>query len=95
MAADAVREKPHRGWTSAEQFQFLDARKDGYIKMKSAKGKERIKLKNAFWPPLYEAWFERWPLVIHGDLQGKHSDEETTKVFSAARLQMETVSASA
>ena len=95
MAADAVREKPHRGWTSAEQFQFLDMRNDGYIKMKSAKGKERIKLNNVFWPPLYEAWFERWPLVIHSDLQGKCSDEETAKVFSVARLQMEMVSASA
>ena len=94
MEKKVVREKPHRGWTTLEQFQFLDSRKDDYIQMKSAKGKERNELRAAFWPPLYESWFEKWPVVVANDPEGKRSDEETAQLYSKARLQMETVCSS-
>ena len=83
----------HRGWTTPEQFTFLDSHKDDYIKMRQAKGREKTALKNAFWPPLFEQWFEKYPVTIQEDSDGTRSEEDTALLMKMTRKRVETVSA--
>lgn len=74
----------HRGGTTPEQFKFLDLHKDDYIKMRQAKGKEKTALKNAFWPPLYKQWFEKYPVTIEEDPNGMHLETDTALLMNMA-----------
>ena len=83
----------YRGWTMPEQFTFLDLHKDDYIKMRLAKGKEKMALKNTFWPPLFKQWFEKYPVTIQEDSDGTRLEADTALLMNMACKRVETVSA--
>lgn len=83
----------YRGWMMPEQFTFLDSHKDDYIKMRLAKGKEKMALKNTFWPPLFKQWFKKYPVTIQEDSDGTCLEADTALLMNMAHKRVETVSA--
>lgn len=54
-----------RGWATSEQEAWLKDRISRYADAQGQTGKAnkgRIRALGDFWPPLWEGWFEKWPL---------------------------------
>ena len=57
------KKKGRRGWTTEAQEEFLTSYIPSYLAEKS--GSSRIR--SDFWPPIWEEFFERWPLQLISD----------------------------
>ena len=47
-----------RGWTTDDQFEYLSSLVPGFLSAQAAKKTAE------YWPPIFEAWFERWRLDL-------------------------------
>ena len=55
-AAREPKKKGHQGWATDEQQAFLRSQIPSFLSSKSAD------LRGDFWPPLWEVYFNRWPV---------------------------------
>jgi len=53
--------KGRRGWTTDEQAEYLESCKASYLTAQATKKTSE------FWPPVWEEWFQRWPLELSDD----------------------------
>jgi hypothetical protein len=72
------KKKGRHGWTTDEQVAFLTPLIPSYLENKVAKTLPD------FWPPVFEKWFEQWPIEVSNTTandsldQNKDSDSETS-----------------
>jgi hypothetical protein len=72
------KKKGRHGWTTDEQADFLTLLIPSYLENKVAKTLPD------FWPPVFEKWFEQWPIKVSNTTandsldQNEDSDSETS-----------------
>lgn len=63
------KKKGRRGWTTEAQEQFLMDHIPAYLASQGSKSR------SDFWPPLWEQYFENWPVAnISDDNNAEHQD---------------------
>jgi hypothetical protein len=73
------KKKGRRGWTTELQEEFLTSHIPSYLAEKS--GSSRIRLD--FWPPLWEQFFERWPLELKSDKEKEENKVDRERLGKA------------
>jgi hypothetical protein len=71
-AATEPKKKGRRGWTTDEQEAFLKSQIPSFLSSKSTN------LRGDFWPPLWEQYFDRWPIpsaAAEDSTTGEGNDE--------------------
>ena len=71
--------KGRRGWATDEQAEYLESCKASYLTVQSTKKTSE------FWPPVWEEWFERWPLSL------SEKDIENSKMMDSLQRDVKAV----
>ena len=56
-------------WATEEQTEWLIEQKPAYITSRGTK------VPGDFWPPIYEEWFEKWPITV-AEFEGVIGDKQ-------------------
>jgi len=55
------KKRGHREWTTDDQKEFLTAKIPAYL---GAQSKKSSQPRSDFWAPVWEAYFDKWPLQL-------------------------------
>jgi hypothetical protein len=78
MASAAQNKAGLRAWTTPEQKAWFTSKLPSYIASRSSDSK------TDFWPPIFEEWFEKWPVVPPATETAQDAGAEAPK--SGARV---------
>lgn len=72
------KKKGRRGWATDEQGAFLKSQIPSFLSSKSANSR------GDFWPPLWEQYFDRWPVPDAEADDSSNGEGEDTDMVAAA-----------